>query len=439
MVKKVVWRDGTFIYPQHFQQMEEFMESVARGMDESTFAYAPSFGLTELELDESPLSLGQVCIKKCAGKFPDQNFFQFSGDILLNVDARVVDEIVFLVLPISHQGKDDYRYDDLSARYVSQITSLYDESSDTSGSMEIELAEFNLQLKLESEDLTGFAKLAVAKVLEVSGDGRVSLDRSFIPQCLSIGPSSFIIERLKELSVLARAKSNQLMSRIKASEKTQQDISLYQDQQQLQLVYRTIPWLEATACSLRYPLGKLFIEIKQLEHSLASLVLEEANPWQPLKGFNLFAQLQPVFANIKRMISVSQDEAVREIPWDDSLFSDRRLLLAKIPFSKISPSTRMILGVRSSNLARVSKQFPDVSKVAGDGVIVSIVKGSQSGIDLMTLPYPPPELKFDGTSAYFQIDMTHDLWDKMVESKELLALHMDVRLQVESMSLFMIA
>ena len=164
MVKKVVWRDGTFIYPQHFQQMEEFMESVARGMDESTFAYAPSFGLTELELDESPLSLGQVCIKKCAGKFPDQNFFQFSGDILLNVDARVVDEIVFLVLPISHQGKDDYRYDDLSARYVSQITSLYDESSDTSGSMEIELAEFNLQLKLESEDLTGFAKLAVAKV-----------------------------------------------------------------------------------------------------------------------------------------------------------------------------------------------------------------------------------------------------------------------------------
>ena len=186
-------------------------------------------------------------------------------------------------------------------------------------------------------------------------------------------------------------------------------------------------------------MGKLFIEIKQLEHSLASLVLEEANPWQPLKGFNLFAQLQPVFANIKRMISVSQDEAVREIPWDDSLFADRRLLLAKIPFSKISPSTRMILGVRSSNLARVSKQFPDVSKVAGDGVIVSIVKGSQSGIDLMTLPYPPPELKFDGTSAYFQIDMTHDLWDKMVESKELLALHMDVRLQVESMSLFMIA
>ena len=69
--KKVVWQEGMFIAPQHFQQQDRYVQNYIRQNIETLAGFAPFFGITELVLNHDLLKIGKLSIPSCSGVFPD--------------------------------------------------------------------------------------------------------------------------------------------------------------------------------------------------------------------------------------------------------------------------------------------------------------------------------------------------------------------------------
>lgn len=67
--QKVLWTDGMFLTPQHFQQQDRFLQSQLWSMVRSIQHL--SYGVNVLQIDEDALAVGDFLITKAGGIFPD--------------------------------------------------------------------------------------------------------------------------------------------------------------------------------------------------------------------------------------------------------------------------------------------------------------------------------------------------------------------------------
>ena len=84
---KVVWSEGIFITPQHFQQFDRYIESGLRQL--SILREGFYWGFTALELDTSGLKQGVIGINAAEGVFPDGSIFSFTEKQLEAVTAKI--------------------------------------------------------------------------------------------------------------------------------------------------------------------------------------------------------------------------------------------------------------------------------------------------------------------------------------------------------------
>ena len=65
--RKVVWAEGMFLRPQHFQQQERYLEFFAHSRALASEGYF--WGFHELEIDVEALALGKLVLNKAVGSF----------------------------------------------------------------------------------------------------------------------------------------------------------------------------------------------------------------------------------------------------------------------------------------------------------------------------------------------------------------------------------
>lgn len=438
MNNKIVWREGTFLYPQHFQQMDNHLEGVVQDYSRLTTAeFSPHCGLTRLKINDALLKLGQFSIQACEGILPDGQYFKLASEIALEIPEGVIDQMIYLTVPIMLIGNDSFNNQLATSRYRTDFTKVFDFTSSEQAELEVEQASLNITLQLEQDNLDGFVKLAVGKVLEVNGNGELVIDRAFIPDCLSLGAADILLERIKELETLANAKANQLITRLNAMVETQNAAVLFKEQQLLMVIYHWLPWLEATQRTQHYKLGRFFYELKQFEAALLSIDFELRTPWTPLTFESLFKEFHTVISRIKDKLSINQQQNVIEYLWDKSLFDSRRMLLAKIKQLEVRQAQRVIIAVTSEKT--IAKEvFETGFKLAGNKSIVECIKNATQGVSVTALPFSPPELKEQAATSYFQVNTDDVLWQKVLENKEMLALHIDARIYIDDVKLFLI-
>lgn len=438
MNNKIVWREGTFLYPQHFQQMDSHLEGVVQDYSRlTTSEFSPHCGLTRLKINDALLKLGQFSIQACEGILPDGQYFKLASEIALEIHEGVIDQMIYLTVPIMLIGNDSFNNQLATSRYRTDFTKVFDFTSSEQAELEVEQASLNITLQLEQDNLDGFVKLAVGKVLEVNGNGELVIDRAFIPDCLSLGAADILLERIKELETLANAKANQLITRLNAMVETQNAAVLFKEQQLLMVIYHWLPWLEATQRTQHYKLGRFFYELKQFEAALLSIDFELRTPWTPLTFESLFKEFHTVISRIKDKLSINQQQNVIEYLWDKSLFDSRRMLLAKIKQLEVSQAQRVIIAVTSEKI--IAKEvFETGFKLAGNKSIVECIKNATQGVNVTALPFSPPELKEQAATSYFQVNTDDVLWQKVLENKEMLALHIDARIYIDDVKLFLI-
>jgi len=75
----VLWKEGVFGKPQHFQQMAFAAESALQQRVSSL--NDAFYGFSELELNAEYLSFGKVAIIRARGVMPDGTVFDIPGDM----------------------------------------------------------------------------------------------------------------------------------------------------------------------------------------------------------------------------------------------------------------------------------------------------------------------------------------------------------------------
>ena len=66
---RVVWSEGMFLRPQHFQQQQRYIEHFIEGRYGPLAAFG--WGLSELRIDRDQLTAGKIAISSAIGILPD--------------------------------------------------------------------------------------------------------------------------------------------------------------------------------------------------------------------------------------------------------------------------------------------------------------------------------------------------------------------------------
>ncbi|HOW75859.1 MAG TPA: type VI secretion system baseplate subunit TssK, partial [Candidatus Competibacteraceae bacterium] len=187
---KVVWSEGMFLRPQHFQQQDRYLEALVRQSCNPLRPYA--WGVVELALDREALALGKVGVTTARGLLPDGTPFSIPDHDPppppLEIDADVRDTRVMLALPLRRTGMADVErgdYQDTSARYRATAREVRDNNIDTANnSAQVEIGERRLRLFLDTRDSSDYTCISIAQVLEKRSDQTVVLDADYLPPCL---------------------------------------------------------------------------------------------------------------------------------------------------------------------------------------------------------------------------------------------------------------
>src|SRR5687768_15776117 len=106
---RVIWSEGLFLQPQHFQQQERYLERYVETRCQPLVPY--SWGFTELEFERDLLSIGKFGLRRVAGVFPDGTPFRMPDDDPLpppiDVGPDVRDQVLYLAVPLRRSGEPD--------------------------------------------------------------------------------------------------------------------------------------------------------------------------------------------------------------------------------------------------------------------------------------------------------------------------------------------
>jgi len=185
MNQKILWREGTFLQPHHFQ-FSDRIQAAHVNTRVASLAYSGfQYGFTDLEIDRDALLVGNFTLIRAAGVLPDGVCFSISAGLLSRSfsgfcghDRQSLD--VYLALPVYAPVVADAGRSD--CRYVERVISLPDELS-VDNVKEIEVGEPNYQIRFEGEPLDGCVWLRVAK-LSRGGSGYMELARGHAPPVL---------------------------------------------------------------------------------------------------------------------------------------------------------------------------------------------------------------------------------------------------------------
>ena len=103
---KVVWSEGMFLSPQHFQQHDRYIE---RYVESRCSAFGmQAWGVHDFTIDAQLLSLGKVSLLSAHGVFPDGTPFNLPESDepppVLDVPENTYQSVVYLALPVRRSG-----------------------------------------------------------------------------------------------------------------------------------------------------------------------------------------------------------------------------------------------------------------------------------------------------------------------------------------------
>ena len=187
---KVMWTEGMFLQPQHFQQLDRF---VGRQLDARIASAVPwPWGYVALQLDDAALLQGRVMLTAARGVLPDGLAFSIPGDDpappAMDVPADARDELVVLAVPQSRPGVPESDVEategSMPPRWRVADVDAADIHAASLREAPLQVGRLNLRLLLARDANEGYITLGTARIVERRADGRVVLDSHYVPPML---------------------------------------------------------------------------------------------------------------------------------------------------------------------------------------------------------------------------------------------------------------
>ncbi|MFQ5773093.1 MAG: type VI secretion system baseplate subunit TssK [Kiloniellaceae bacterium] len=416
---KVVWSEGMFLRPHHFQQQDRYFENLIGHC--ATGQRPHAWGFSELKIDRELLQTGKFALAQCRGVTPDGTLFNLPEEAdlpkPLDLTEEVEDCTVFLALPSRATASSDVDVGDVAngtARYQVRESEVRDSSGRNETLVPIHVGRLRFRLMLESEDRRGYHCLGLARIVQVGADKSVVFDEGYIPPCIDCQVSPGLGGFLNELLGLLHQRGDSLAGRV--SESGRGGAAEIADFLLLQLVNRYEP-LVAHLAKLRvlHPeaLYRMFLT---MAGELATFALDDKRPpgFSEYRHDALKETFEPVKASLRRSLSMVLERNAIAIPLDERKYGIR---VAELADRSLLTQASFVLAVGADVPAeRLRGTFPGQVKIGPVEKIRELVNLALPGIPLSPLPAAPRQIPYHAGVTYFQLDTSHAFWKQLQQS-----------------------
>ncbi|PHM45636.1 type VI secretion system hcp secretion island protein HsiJ1 [Xenorhabdus mauleonii] len=416
--EKVIWTEGMFLRPHHFQQSENYLESYVRDWGMAQIPYY--WGFLTLELNQPLLEQGKVMISSASGIFPDGTPFRFTeidAPMPLQIAENQVGEKVVLALPSFRGGKEEIIFSerkDSMARFVCTEAEVNDFNAMAVGSATVQFGKLRLRLMLESDLTPEWTSISVMHVINKTRDSKLLLDSQFIPPLLNCHAHPQVFGFITDLQGLLEQRRQLVSQRL--LQLGQRNDSTVMDFLLLSLINRYSGQVShARNIALLHP-ERLFGEWLQFATELASFtsmrIPEERLPIYDHN--NLAICFNHLMLLLRQGLSIILEEHAILLPLTEY---SHGLNVATLPDADMLNTFSFVLAVYADvPKETLMNRFPTQMKIAPVDRIRELVQLQLPGIPLCAIPSVPRQIPWHSGYLYFELEKDGEIWNQMEKS-----------------------
>lgn len=419
----VVWREGMFLRPQHFQQQERSFNFQLKQSVQMQSSYY--WGINSISFDQAILSNGKFALCSVKACFGDGTCITSPArDVLpppISLDSSVRDQLIYLALPMDKvHGVNISEKGENITRYHFSDHEVVDTTVGTDSSEVLQLAKLGLELKLGSESLSGYDTIAIAKVISVSEEGEVTLDEAFIPSCLDAQQNQKIVQVVTELRGILCQRAEALAARVGSGQGSASSIA---DFLMLQLLNRYDAILGHIIATEGMHPEKLYKELLGFAGELATFSDKrkravELPKYRHDELTKVFGELSVV---LNQFMSMVLEQTAVQLSINEAKYGIR---IIQVPDKALLERAEFILAVNASiSPDELRKHFPAQVKIGPVEHIRELVNNQLPGIPVIGLPVAPRQIPYHAGYHYFRLDKSNDYWTRLTTSGGI-ALHL---------------
>lgn len=417
---KVLWTEGLFLQPHHFQQADRHKEALVAGLARRIRPYG--WGLSSLEIDEEVLKVGQFAIKGCSGLTHDGMTFRVpqteDHPPALEVPDTIKDCVVYLTVPQRRQGAVEV---DLSGaeQSVSRLRPAELEVTDTMGRdqkpVTIGVGKMRLQFALAVDDMADLLAIPIARIIEVRPDKEIILDRSFIPSCIDVRAATPLEGFIREIEGLLSHRMTALAGRLSegGAAKAVAEVS---DFLLLTVINRSIPLFRHLSTVENLHPEDAYRECVALAGELSVFMTTNKEPpeFPPYQHDDLSLTFAPVIRTLRQYLSSVLEQTAISIPLEARKYG---VSVGVIADRKLISTAGFVLAVQAEIPAEdVRRHFAGQAKIGPVEEIRQLVNSALPGIALRPLPVAPRQIPYHAGVVYFELASDSQYWGKMTTS-----------------------
>lgn len=425
---KILWGEGLFLRPQHFQQQDAYHEARLAQMSRLLHPYA--WGVRSLKVDTDALQAGQLRLIELQAVLPDGELFNAPAEdelpppvalsSLPDSGSAASDWVFHLALaPLRSHGTNmaaSPSEADTAVRYYRSAAQLPDAFTDAVNA-EVVVLRKSARLLVEAAPRSHLVSMPLLRIKRTSTGGH-ELDGRFVPPCLSIQASPALHLHLRRLMDVLQAKVDALYG-------------LHREPSKNIIEFRSGDvasfWLLHTASSafagllhlVKHPTlhpERLFQRLLELAGALLTF-----SKTYTLSDLPTYDHVQPGAAFMRL------DQMVRDLL--ETVISTRYFSIAlqetspsfhqgRLDSEQLTPQTQLYLGVSASlPPTELVDTVPQRFKVGAPDDVEKLVLSAMPGVRLAHAPQVPAAVPVRPGSFYFTLEARGSLYERMLQAQ----------------------
>ncbi len=420
---KVLWGEGLFLRPQHFQQQDAYHEAQIR---QALLTAQPfGWGLRSLDIDQDALSSGTLRIERIDAVLPNgERYLAPDEDRLpapLSLDGLDLDEgatdILLAVQHLRPHGGNASPEGDTeeSTRYLIDNRDTVDLFTDAAEAPLPVLVKTSV-LKAASDSTDAYLTVPILRLRKTPANG-YEKDPRFVPPSLTLAGAPLLQLQLRRLLDALQAKINALYGFHREPSKhiiefRSGDVASF--------------WLLHTASSAFAALShlhqnpllhpeRLFQELLRLAGGLMTFS----------KGFTVndlpayeHANPGPAFLKLDHLLRELLETVISTRYFSIALSEPKPAFhMGRLESEKIDDDTAFYLSIQAAMpMAQLIESVPLQFKVGAPDDVDKLVLSAMGGVRLEHAAQVPPAIPVKPNATYFSLDRRSALYDRMLQA-----------------------
>ena len=416
---KVIWSEGMFLKPQHFQQFDRYVEKLVRGRADGLRPFP--WGVLDYQINKDLLTTGKFALNSCRGVLPDGTPFNIPDDAdhptPLELPENTRNSIVYLALPERQAGSAEFRTDERDeaiGRFRQQEAETVDSVIGSESVATLQLGKLDFQYRLESDERAGFVCLGLARIGELRADKNVVLDDRYILPVMDSAASSILSGYISELHGLLHHRGEALAGRV--TDSGTKGVAEIADFLLLQVVNRYEPLLAHLVSLQHLHPEALYRLCLEMAGELATFTAANKRPgsFAVYKHEDLQNSFAPVMLALRQALSAVLEQTAIPIPLQARRYG---IHVGTIADKSLVANSTFVLAVGADLAPEVLRRnFPHQAKVGTVEDIRELVTVALPGIALRPLPVAPRQIPYHSGVTYFEMDRSSQYWKKLATS-----------------------